>query len=219
MSEFYIIICLLSIQQISVIVLVNELLMSALRQLTTPDLLLWTDCEFTGLEVEKGHKVIEIGALVTTLALEEVDAYESFVQYDWDFVESMMQTNPWWDGRDDDITRMRAGVQTGKPPQAVDAELVDLTDAYFLSEKPSLCGNSVHSDKKHIDVEFPEFASRLDYRIIDVTSLKLLAFAYQGIRYGEKSYQHHATNDIRESVDELRFLLRELGISDLTEFA
>ena len=97
--------------------------------------------------------------------------------------------------------------------------LPQLTCPYFSGQTPSLCGNSVHSDKKHIDVQFPEFASRLDYRIIDVTSLKLLASAYRNVRYEKKSYQHYALQDISESVDELRFLLRELGISHLTEMA
>lgn len=191
--------------------------MSNIIQPAKPNLLLWVDCEFTGLEVNKGHRIIEIAALVTTLSLEEVDSYSNFVNYEWGYTERLINSNPWWNGRFNDIARIRAGMESGRTPEEVDADLAAMVDAHFADTRPPLCGNSVHSDKKHIDIELPEFASRLHYRLIDISSLKILANLYRGIAYEGKELRHHALSDIRESVDELRFLLDKLGIISISE--
>lgn len=178
--------------------------------------LLWVDCEFTGLEINDGHRIIEIGAIVTDLALAEIDSYESFVRYDMAEVEGLMARNPWWDAHAEDKPRMRAGIPNGKPVDEVDNDLANLVDEYFYGKRPPLGGNSVGNDKRHIEVQMPRFASRLDYRIIDVSSLKLIARDYCGVSYEGKLHQHHALADVRESIDEFRFLLNRLGIADLT---
>jgi oligoribonuclease len=177
--------------------------------------MLWVDCEFTGLNMEEGHRIIEIGAVVTTLGLNAIDSYQSFMNYDWPEIEDLMAKNPWWDAHADDKPYMKAGLAAGKPVHEIDAELAAMTDAYFPLERPSLAGNSVGNDKRHIDVQLPDFASRLNYQIIDVSSLKILARKYRGIGYEGKSHQHHALEDVHESIDELRFLLTRLGIVDL----
>jgi len=180
------------------------------------DALLWVDCEFTGLSLVDGHKIIEIGALVTDLTLRELDSYQSFLQYDWQYVKDRMDQNPWWEGRLDDQQRMKAGFKQAKPVDVVDADLTNLVESYFGSVKPPICGNSVSNDKKHIDDQLPSFASKLHYQIIDVSSFKLVAAKYQGIEYGAKVHNHYALDDIHESVDEFRFLLKSLNIADLT---
>lgn len=181
-----------------------------------PERLLWVDCEFTGLDIAEGHRIIEIGAVVTDLALTELDNYQSFVRYDLSEVEELMAQNPWWDAHAEDKPRMRAGIRTGKPIKVIDADMTDMVDEYFPDIRPPLAGNSVGNDKRHIDAQLPDLASRLDYRIIDVSSLKLLAQKYRGISYEGKLHPHHALADVRESIDELRYLLSALGIANVT---
>lgn len=180
------------------------------------ELLLWADCEFTGLPIAEGHKILEIGVLVTDLSLREIDTYSSFIHYNQADVELLMSTNPWWDEHKQDKPRMLAGVAGGASPQEVDEALANLTDEYFTKEKPALCGNSIHSDKSHIDVELGSFAARLSYQIIDVSSLKLVAKKYLGVEYPHKSHLHFALDDIRESVDEMKFILNALGVKKFT---
>lgn len=184
----------------------------------TDDSLLWVDCEFTGLSLSQGHKIIEIGAMVTDMALNELDTYQSFVKYDWEYVKGRMDVNPWWHRRVADQQRMKAGLGHAKPVHEVDAELAQLVDTYF-TEMPPICGNSVSNDKKHIDDQMPAFSSRLHYQIIDVSSIKLVAAKYRGIEYSQKIHKHYALDDIRESVDEFRFLLGSLGIVDMSAFS
>jgi len=191
--------------------------MAHTEQIISGNLLLWTDCEFTGLPLLEGHKIIEIGTIVTDLALNEIDSYESFVKYDPVVVEGLMAKNPWWSEHSQDIPRMLAGITTAKLPDEVDKDLAYIVDSYFKDEKPALCGNSVHSDKTHIDVEFKDFASRLNYQIIDVSSLKLVLKKYLGIEYTDKKHLHYALSDIRESIDEMRFILGKLGIKNFDD--
>lgn len=183
---------------------------------THEGLLLWGDCEFTGLPLAEGHKIIEIGVLVTDLSLRELGAYQSFVQYEWDEVEGLMNTNPWWDERKDDKARMRAGIEQGRPVQVVDEHLTTLAEAFFGDKLGTFCGNSVRNDLAHIDAELPSFAKRLDYRVIDVTTIKLIARRFAGLEYAGKKHNHFALDDIRESVEELKFLLGKLGIGMLS---
>jgi oligoribonuclease len=184
-----------------------------------PELLLWVDCEFTGLDLAAGHKIIEIGALVTDQALTEIEPYQSFVKYDWSRVQDLMDLNPWWTGRDADQARMKHGLGTAKPVEQVDAELAALTTEYFGDTKPPLCGNTIGNDKHQINDQMQLFAGRLSYQVIDVSSLKLVAQKYLGAEYRAKLHKHYAIDDIRESIDEFRFLLTRLGITDLSKLA
>lgn len=184
--------------------------------INTDDSLLWIDCEFTGLSLSQGHKIIEIGAVVTDMALVELDTYQSFVKYEWEYIKSRMDINPWWHRRVTDQQRIKAGLEVAKPVQEVDSDLAQLVDTYFKGSMPPICGNSVSNDKKHIDDQMPSFASRLHYQIIDVSSLKLIAAKYRSIEYTEKVHNHFALDDIRESVDEFRFLMNSLGIVDIS---
>lgn len=182
-----------------------------------PALLLWGDCEFTGLNPAEGHKIIEIGALVTDLALHEVEAYTSFIKYDWAPTNALMDTNPWWKDRAQDRERMRVGMAAGKVAAEVDLDLSGLVQAHFQSSRPPLFGNSIRNDMRQIEEQLPHFAGQLHYRVVDVSSLKIIAQLYQGLGYEGKTHHHYALDDVRESVDEFRFLMTRLGITDFSD--
>jgi oligoribonuclease (3'-5' exoribonuclease) len=184
-----------------------------------PPHMLWVDCEFTGLPLEDGHKIIEIGALVTNSALEEIDDYQDFVYYDWPFIKAQMSKNPWWNDRDADRQRMRDGNVRARPALEVDLSLAGLTCEYFGDDRPSLYGNSLRGDMNHIDAQFPNFASLLIYRVVDVNSVGILTARYRSVAYAKKQHKHYALDDIRESVDQLRFLLKQTGIADVAQLA
>lgn len=179
-------------------------------------LLLWADCEFTGLDLRQGHKIIEIGALVTDLALREIDSHQDFIKYEWSSIEELMSLNPWWTDRTDDKERMKEGNRFARPVEEVDTTLHNLVEEYFPTTQPALCGNSVWNDKKHIENQLPLLDSALSYQVIDVSSLKLIAIKYRNIEYRGKVHKHYSIDDIRESMDEFRYLMGHLGIADLS---
>jgi oligoribonuclease len=72
----------------------------------------------------------------------------------------------------------------------------------------TLCGNSVGQDKRFLDEYMPGVARYLHYRIVDVSSLKVLSRLWYGddAEYKKPEDQKHdALFDIRMSVAELDF--------------
>ena len=71
-----------------------------------------------------------------------------------------------------------------------------------------LCGNSIGTDRRFLARYLPEIDSFLHYRSIDVSTVKELAKRWQSDVYGrapEKAKSHRALDDIKESVEELRW--------------
>lgn len=177
-------------------------------------LLLWADCEFTGYFWEHpDHRILEIAALVTDLSLNEIDHYESFIQCDPDKTAQLIALNPVWArGPNPELPRLLAGSANAPPLETVDHALTELHDTYFRSSrKTPLAGNSVYFDNLNIQHHFAHFGSRLSHQVIDVSSFAIMAKKMHGIRYRGKTYAHEALSDIRESVDELRFLRAQIG--------
>ena len=79
-----------------------------------------------------------------------------------------------------------------------------------------LCGNSIGTDRRFLAAYLPAIEDHLHYRSVDVSTIKELARRwYPGVIDGapKKATSHRALDDIRESVDELRFYRQKLFIS------
>lgn len=71
-----------------------------------------------------------------------------------------------------------------------------------------LGGNSVYMDRLFIRKYMPKLNSYLHYRIIDVSTIKELAKRWYSREYSrvpQKSFKHRSIDDIKESIDELRY--------------
>ena len=69
-----------------------------------------------------------------------------------------------------------------------------------------LCGNSVWQDKSFLQEHMPELAAFFHYRIVDVSSIKLVINRWtKQYRLYKKGDGHRALDDIVESIGELKF--------------
>ena len=71
-----------------------------------------------------------------------------------------------------------------------------------------LCGNSIGTDRRFLAVQLPEVEEYLHYRSIDVSTVKELCrrwFPEAFSKAPDKAGGHRALDDIRESVEELRY--------------
>lgn len=71
-----------------------------------------------------------------------------------------------------------------------------------------LAGNSVHMDKEFLRREMPLVLSHLHYRLLDVSTVKILAQSWYPeifARCPAKKGAHRALDDILESISELKF--------------
>lgn len=170
-----------------------------------PTKFLWVDLEMTGLIAET-DVILEVAAEITGSDLETIDSYESRIQHDRDLVLKRIQENPWWkdypENRDDFIKNL----SKAKHLHAVEKELIDLVDHHFGSEPAILAGNSIQSDRAFIKQWMPELELRLHYRMLDVTSWKVVMQSMYGVNF-EKPEVHRAYEDIQASIAELQHYL------------
>lgn len=159
----------------------------------------------TGLVPEK-DVILEVAAEVTGTDLETLDSYETTVQHDKKLVLQRMQENPWWkdypENRDDFINNL----SNAKPLAAVEKELVNFVDHHFGNEPAVLAGNSIQSDRAFIKQWMPELELKLHYRMLDVTSWKMIMESMYGVEF-EKPEVHRAFEDIQASIAELQYYL------------
>lgn len=163
--------------------------------------LFWIDMEMTGLDVEK-EVIIEVGAIITDLHMKTIESYQSVVKQPQKYIDAMDN----WNTKHHRDSGLTALIPSGRSPDVVEHDLLDLLDQHFRDEKAVLCGNSIMQDRLFINKYFRKFAERLHYRMLDVTSWKIVFQTMFGKTY-QKQGSHRATDDIKESIAEFQFYL------------
>ena len=73
-----------------------------------------------------------------------------------------------------------------------------------------LAGNSIHQDRKFIEDEMPKLDEILHYRMLDVSAWKVYFENALGKKF-LKPENHRALDDIRGSIEELKWYLKTLS--------
>lgn len=165
--------------------------------------LVWIDLEMSGLDPGTCH-ILEIATLVTDEKLEVIGEGPDLVIHQPDEV---------LDAMDEWCTKHHG--QSGLTEQ-VRRSTIELADAEaqtlaFVREhtKPNtspLCGNSVWQDRRFLVRYMPQLDSFLHYRLIDVSTIKELTKRwYPSVGIPAKQDAHRALDDIRASIEELKF--------------
>lgn len=178
------------------------------------DLLVWVDCEMTGLDLGS-DALIEVAALVTDADLnvlgEGVDvvihAEESVLGGMVEIVREMHEKS----GLTDSV---RASTIT--LAHAEDLIMSYVTRYVTEPRTAPLCGNSIATDRGFLARDMPTFDAYLHYRMIDVSSIKELCRRwYPRTYFGQpaKGLAHRALADILESIRELEYYRRTIFVS------
>ena len=170
--------------------------------------LLWIDMEMTGLDVER-EVVIEVAAIVTDIDLKELDTYHAVVKQPEEYLDRMDD----WNKQHHGASGLTALVPQGREPGLVEDDLLKFIAKHF-GEPAVIAGNSIGQDRLFINRYFKRLAAKLHYRMLDVTSWKVMLFAKHSIKY-EKKNSHRAVDDIRESIAEMAFYLRHVSAKPL----
>ena len=99
-------------------------------------------------------------------------------------------------------------VSTTTLQEAGDATMAFLREHIDSPRSVPLCGNSIGTDRRFLASYLPQIEEFLHYRSVDVSSVKELIKRWNpGLLDGapRKAEGHRALDDIRESVQELRF--------------
>ena len=174
---------------------------------------LWIDLEMTGLEPAE-DRILEVGAIITDWDFKEIATYEAAVQVGPRLVERRMFKGPskdFWESvpetRDALIAQNK---EKGRSARTIENELLALIDEHFESDAPIiLAGNSVHMDRRFIEHEWPRLNARLHYRMLDVSAWKVVFENRSGKKFSKRE-AHRALDDIRGSIEELRYYLKKV---------
>lgn len=161
----------------------------------------------TGLDVNK-EVVIECAVVVTDLNLNALDSYETVVNQPRTYLDAMDD----WNKEHHSKSGLLAKIPFGKTPEELEEDLQKLIKKHWpkiekKDDKPVLAGNSIAQDKLFLEKYFKSISDQLHYRVLDVTSWKIIYNNLYNLKY-EKKNAHRAVDDILESIEELKYYLK-----------
>lgn len=166
--------------------------------------LIWIDLEMTGLDTQRDH-IIEIATIVTTSQLEVVAEGPMLAIFQ---PESVLSTMDDWNTKQHGQSGLTARIRASTVTTAdAEQQTLQFLRQYVPAGKSPMCGNSVCQDRRFLARLMPDLERFFHYRNLDVSTVKELTarWAPDVASQLNKKGSHLALDDIRESIEELRF--------------
>ena len=166
--------------------------------------LIWIDLEMTGLDCDN-DVIIEIATIVTDKNLNILAEGPVLAIHQAD--ETLAAMDDWnqkHHGQSGLVDRIKAS--TVDEAEA-EKQTLDFLKQWLPARKSPMCGNSICQDRRFLHRCMPELEQFFHYRNLDVSTLKELAARWApDIQKGfNKKSAHLALDDIRESIDEMKY--------------
>ncbi|MSQ42244.1 MAG: oligoribonuclease [Dehalococcoidia bacterium] len=162
------------------------------------------DLEMTGLDPER-HVIIEIASLITDARLEVLAEGPLIAIHRTP--EQLAAMDAW-----NTKTHAASGLLARVTASTVEVQEAERQTLAFIrrwaaKSMSPLAGNSIAQDRRFLRREMPKLDAYLHYRSVDVSTVKELVRRWYplGPTPPEKRQAHQALDDVRESVEELRW--------------
>jgi oligoribonuclease len=166
--------------------------------------LVWIDMEMTGLDPEH-CVVLEIASIVTDKELNVLAQGPVIAVHQSHQILSSM--DEWCTKTHGESGLIKRCQQSDYDVQKAADETLAFLQEYVPIGKSPLCGNSIGQDRRFLVKYMPQLDAYFHYRNIDVSTIKELCARWQPeIAKGfKKKGVHLALDDIKESIEELRY--------------
>jgi oligoribonuclease len=181
---------------------------------SAPDLLVWIDCEMTGLDLSV-DELVEVAVVITDYDLTLVDpGFQIVINPSEAALSNMGEFVTAMHTKSGLINEIPAGVSLA------DAQLAVLE--YIKRFVPGvqsapLAGNTIGTDRAFLSKYMPLVDAHLHYRSVDVSSIKELSKRWYPRAYFNsptKDGGHRALADILESIRELDYYRKAVFVAD-----
>ncbi len=165
--------------------------------------LVWIDLEMTGLKPEV-DVVIEIATLITNSDLtEQLDGPVVAIHQPDEVLAKMDEWNTTHHNGSGLVKRVQESTETIE--NAEDVTLKFLKQYVPVNVSP-MCGSSICQDRRFIYKYMPALGEFFHYRNLDVSTIKILANRWaKNLDMFKKDSKHVALEDIKDSIDELKY--------------
>jgi oligoribonuclease len=166
--------------------------------------LIWVDMEMTGLDPDR-DTVIEIATIVTDTNLNTLAEGPVIAVHQSDArLQAMDEWNTEQHNRSGLVDRVKASDYDEHRAQQ---ETIEFLQEWVPPRASPMCGNTICQDRRFMARHLPLLEAYFHYRNLDVTTLKILMQRWRPeLESGLiKSGTHLALDDIRESIEELRY--------------
>jgi oligoribonuclease len=170
----------------------------------SPSHLVWIDLETTGIN-DRTCSILEIATIITDKDLEIVEEGPSLIIHQPDGILKNME--PWCVDQHGGSGLTEASRQSKVSLADAEEQTLTFVRKHCLRGQAPMCGNSIGFDRRFIMHHMPKLNDYLDFRNVDVSSLKELVYRwYPGVvEKVVKKSTHRSLADIRESIEEMRF--------------
>jgi oligoribonuclease len=169
-----------------------------------PNALIWIDLEMSGLDTQS-DKILEVATIITDSELNVLaEGPVLVVHQPPEVLDGMDEWNTRTHAETGLCERVRA---SSLDESAVERQTIEFLRQYVPKGKSPMCGNSICQDRRFLARLMPELEAWFHYRNLDVSTIKELARRWKADVYAgmTKKNTHKALDDIRESIEELRY--------------
>lgn len=166
--------------------------------------LIWIDLEMTGLDPQR-ERIIEMAIIITDANLNTLAESPVLVVNQPDTILDAMDD---WNTKQHNgsglVDRVKASTLT---EAQAEAQMLEFLQQHTDAGTSPMCGNSVHQDRRFLNRYMPALEDYFHYRNLDVSTLKELVRRWRPdlLKGLTKKGSHLALDDIRDSIDEMRY--------------
>lgn len=165
--------------------------------------LVWMDLEMSGLDRDQ-DVILEIATIVTNSDLEILATGPNItIKHEEDILSQM---DDWCIKTHTESGLVEKVCNSNTTTKEAEKLTLEFLKQWVEPKSSPLCGNSIRMDREFIEKQMPLLDDYLHYRCIDVSTIKELAHRWKPeIKKFEKTNNHKAICDIKNSINELKY--------------